>query len=303
MKKSLIAGETIIKRKWWITAASSFFLPGLGHAYCGEWARGIVFPAAISLFAVLTPFSLITNPELPSLRYAITMCAFCTAIYFITVIDAIRICAKKNRSNNAHPVHPLHMIAFSLISLTIIASSLRGISACYSIATMADESMEPSFFQNEILLIASLQPATILPGDAVLFKHNGAPRIGRIIAREGARINSKDGMMEINGTPSSIGIVLADEIASRDLRLKDELFYEVSGNRKYPLHISPARRRTRFIGPAFTIPPGHFAIAFDNRLHEKNPLVIASTSIIGRVEGIIIGKTWKRNFLPPFDML
>ncbi len=301
MKKSIITAEVFSKRNPFIAVFASLFLPGLGHAYCSEWARGFFFAAAISLLAIFIPFGLIIHPDQPSLRHAILMAILCIIAYFTCHIDAVHISLKKNKIGSASPVRPYRFIAFALLSSLMISASLLVIPAFYSLKNMSDEAMQPSFFVNEKLLLASISAVMLQPGDAVAFQINGLTRIGRIIAKGNDRINSKDGMMEVNGMPLSIGIVLAEEIASRDLIVKEDLFYEVSGNKKYPLHIMPVGGRIRFTGTPALVPTGHFAIAFDNRLHEKLPLVIRADSIIGRVEGVLAGKTWKRFFLPPYD--
>lgn len=303
MEKSVITANVFAKRNPFTAALASVLLPGLGHAYCGEWARGIFFAASVFLLAIFIPFGLIIQPEHPSLPHALSMGILCTAAYFICHIDAVRISLKKNKNGSARPVRPLHIIAFSLFSLLATASSLITIPAFYSIEITKDAAMEPSFFLNEKLLIASTSAAVLQPGDAVVFQLDGTTRIGRIIAKENDRINTRDGMMEVNGALLSIGIVLAEEIASLDLSAKEELFYEVSGNKKYPLHITPAGGRIRFDGAPASIPAGHFAIAFDNRLQEKTPRVVSASSIIGRVEGVLAGKTWKRFFLPPYGTI
>lgn len=303
MGKSVITAESFAKRNPFITAIASVVLPGLGHAYCGEWARGFLFAGAVSLFAVLLPFGLIIHPDQPSLRHAILMGIICIATYIICLIDSTLLCLKKNKIGSCRPTRPFHIIAFSLLSSFMIFAALLVIPAFYSIENTTHEAMEPSFFINEKLLIASSSTATLQPGDAVVFRLGNITRIGRIIAKENDRINSKDGMMEINGTLLSLGIMLAEEIASRDLSVKEELFYEVVRAKKYSLLIMPVGGRVRLSGTPVLIPSGHFAIAFDNRLHEKTPQVISTSAITGRVEGILAGKTWKRFFLPPYDTL
>ncbi len=303
MKKSVITSEVFAKRNPYIAVLASLFLPGLGHAYCSEWARGFLFSASFSLLAIFIPFGLIIHPDQPSLRHATIMCIFCIITYLMCLIDAMHISLKKNKIGSASPVRPYRFIAFSLLSSLMIFASLFVIPAFYSLTNVTDEGMQPSFFRDEKILIASPSATTLQPGDVVVFQINGLTRIGRIIAKENDRINSKDGMMEVNGTLLSIGIVLAEEIASRDLIVKEDLFYEVSGTKKYPLHIMPVGGRIRFTGTSTLIPSGHFAIAFDNRHQQPTPLVISTASIIGRVEGVLVGKTWKRFLLPPFHTI
>ncbi len=303
MKKNIITAPTFAKRNPAIAILASLFLPGLGHAYCGEWARGFLFPSAISLFALLMPFGLIIHPGLPSLPHVISIGMLGIAAYIMCPIDAVRISLKKNTQGSAHPVRLLYMIAFSLFSSLTISTSLRVIPTVYSIENATHDAMEPSFFIDEKLLVASPSTATLQPGDAVVFMHNGITRIGRIIARGNDHINSKDGMMEVNGIPLSIGIILADEIHFRDLPTEEDLFYEVTGTRKYSVHLTPARGRIRFTGTPASIPIGQYAIAFDNRLREKSHLLIQASSIVGRIEGVFVGKTWRRFFLPPYDRI
>jgi signal peptidase I len=303
MKKYIINPQLIVKFKQISVVFVSLFLPGIGHVYCGEWARGFFFVSAISLFAFLMPFGLITKPEQLSLQHALFMFLLCIGTYIASQIGTMRLIFKNNSKFATSSVRASKLLAFALLSFLLTASSIFCVSLFYSFEKIPDDSMQPTFFQGEILLLASKTAIRLMPGDVIVYQTNASKRIGRIIAKEHDTINTADGLMEVNGTPLSMGIVLADEIARRDLESGEELFYEVTATRKYPLRIATLNKQRRFTEPASNVPDGHFAIAFDNRLSANKTHYVNSSSTIGRVEGVIRGKTLKRFRIPPYETL
>lgn len=300
MKSKLIQSAQRSTRSAPAALLASLPVPGLGQMYCGRLSRGTVFATSLVLSALLAPLGLVLRDDQPSLYRALLPAAAYIIILLSCHADAVL--SARGKSDRALKKYnsAWGYALFALAALPLHAGSLIFALSFYSLAPIPGDSMAPSFQAGEIALVGMPPAGAWKPGDAVAFRDRGAPAYGRIIAVANDRVERVKGRMAVNGVPLSLGIYSDRELARYGTADTENVFYEVCGNRRYPVIQPPERTgQDDKDTAATTVPKGSVIIAFDNRSSPREPVTAENSSISGRLEGVIWPAAWRRIFLLP----
>ncbi|MBP7583710.1 MAG: hypothetical protein KBA61_06730 [Spirochaetes bacterium] len=304
MKSNLIQSAQRSTRSATAALLASLAAPGLGQMYCGRLSRGTVFAASLVLSALLVPMGLVLREGEPSLHRALLPAAAYIIILLACHADVFLSARGKPDRTLKRYNSAWGYALFALPVFSLLAGALFFSLSFYSLIAVPGDSMAPSFQPGEIALLGFPPGAGWKPGDAVVFRERGTMTFGRIIAVADDRVERAKGRMAVNGVPLSLGIYNDPELARFGTADAESVFYEVNGNRRYPV-IQPPEKSDRDWKdiPAATVPKGSVMIAFDNRASLREPVTAEMSSITGRLEGVIWPATWRRIFLLPHSRL
>ncbi len=304
MKSNLIQSAQRSTRSATAALLASLAAPGLGQMYCGRLSRGTIFAASMVLSALLVPMGLIFRDGEPSLHRALLPAAAYIIILLACHVDAVLSARGKTDRALKRYNSAWGYALFALPVLSLHAGALFFSLSFYSLIAVPGDSMAPTFQSGEIALLGFPPGAGWKPGDAVAFRDRGATAFGRIIAVADDSVERAKGRIAVNGVPLSLGIYTDRELARFGTADTESVFYEVSGNRRYPV-IQPPEKNDRDWKdiPATTVPKGSVMIAFDNRASLREPVTSEFSSITGRLEGVIWPAAWRRIFLLPHSRL
>lgn len=298
MKTNIILSAASGTRKAPVALLASLLSPGLGQMYCGGLSRGVIYASSLFLTALMVPLGLVLRPDNPSLHRAV----FLAAVYFTIIIicHADAALSAKNRNGysfrryNAAWAYALYCV----LSLALQGAALAFVITFYSAAFINTDSMDPSFRNGELAILAQPPRGAWKPGDAVAFRREDAVSYGRIIAIAGDRVGRLKGRITVNGVPLSLGIFLDRELSRRGITDPETVFYEVSGNRKYPVLAAPGKGSSEEKDVAESaVAKESVMIAFDNRMAHGELIQAPVSSLRGRLEGVIWPGSWRRLLL------
>ncbi len=295
MKTSIIKSESRLKRYPLLAFALSFFFTGLGQIYSGDLSKGIVFFILRFLTLIFIPLYVIIQNNF-SVIFALTALSIHILIWLISSAGA----AYSSAGKNAYNLRKYNSISFYFLyiivnSMLLIFSAFLLISV-FSVKKIQTDDMNPSLIKDDFILINKYAVNNIGTGDIVVFSAKNEFSTGRIIAVESDMIGRKGKDYYINDKALSCGIIPKPELGKMGLRNSEDLFFEINGDRKYPVKINSDKNiQTPSIGPFF-LKDGDFFIAFDNRIKNDSYEIVNLNSITGRVEGIVFSNNPARIF-------
>lgn len=300
MKSNLITSGRTAARRVPAALLASLTFPGMGHMYCGRLSRGTVYATSLFLAALLAPLGLVLRPDNPSLHRAVFLVTLYAVIFILcqgdTAFTARSIGQYTRKRYNAWWAYAL----FGMLSFTLQAGAILAITSFYSTALIDTDAMDPTFRRGERVLLAMPPQRAWKAGDAVSCSGDGAYIFGRIVAVGGDRVSRTRGRLEVNGVPLSLGIFPERDLARRDIANQENVFYEVSGERKYSVIESLGKGAVREGDFAEkTVEKESVLIAFDNRPAHTGLVPVGTNSLRGRLEGVLWPAAWSRLMLLP----
>jgi signal peptidase I len=300
MSNRIIRSGALFQRSSLIAFLLSLLFTGLGQLYNGELSKGVTFFIMRILSLLLIPFFLVVDERNSYIFVFAILALFHFFIWLMAAVEALfSALGKKIFSLKAYN-SVFAYCAYGFVSSLLLGIAVMHASLFFMIARMDSNDMNPTIFGGEYVLINKYIAERSGVGDVVLYGDSDENRYGRIIAGQDNAFIYKEGLFEINRVNLSIGVFSDRELDRRGLDNSEDIFFEIN-NRRYPIkYLPPARsdfkKRYRQIG----IQEGELLVAIDNRRKKGAYGIIKQKSIIGRVEGIIIGTTIKRMMLLPF---
>jgi signal peptidase I len=295
MNRGIIAAESMKERSAALAGALSFAATGLGQMYNGELARGVVFLLLRVLATALVPAAALTGKLSNLMGTAAAATAFALAIALASIAEAAW-CAATRRSVPLAPYHRAGWyVAYFLGSWLLLGAAFVSLVPVAGLDRVEGSRMEPSFAAGETVLLAWHRRGALVPGDAVLYRAGEETRMGRVLALPGDTVSLKDGAVWVNGAMLPAGVLSDDEAAQLAVVNEETLFYESNGGRRYAVYAKPeSMSAARPPVPERELAKGRYMVACDNRLEEDCFEEIEEGEVLAKVEGIVVGKSWRR---------
>lgn len=299
MGNRIIRSGTLFQRSPLIAFLLSLLFTGLGQLYNGELSKGMTFFVMRILSLLLIPFFLVVDEKNSYIFVFAILALFHFLIWLMAAVEALFSALRKRIFSLRAYNSIFFYCAYGFVSSLLLGIAVIAASLFFMIARMNSNDMNPTVFNGEYVLINRYAAERTGIGDAVLYG-DGGERFGRIIAEQNSAFMYKDGLFEINRLELSIGVFSDRELERRGLDNREDIFFEIN-NRRYPIkYLPPAGSNFKKRYRPIRIQQGELLVAKDNRRMKEAYGIIKRKSIIGRVEGIIIGNTVKRMMLLPF---
>jgi signal peptidase I len=301
------------KRYAWLAAVLSITMPGVGHVYCGELARGLFFgllygvaiPIALGSLAYASPASTVT--------FGFLMIAAMFGVVVAAVVDTVRLARHTRPDFRPKPCN--HVAVYVLIGLMIQGSSigyaLHVRSSLFEAFRVPAASQYPNIVPNDRILAdkTAYRKADPQVGDVVIFRPPDANwriyyvYVKRIVALAGETVEIKDGVLYVNDKelprrPLGPG---STEIRNEDgssQTIEGDIVSETNGSTTYKIFLSPGRPGAISDFAKMTVPPHHCFVLGDNRdysLDSRHFGPVPYACIEGRVDYIYWPvDTWSR---------
>jgi signal peptidase I len=295
MKSAIIKSESFLKRYPLLAFILSFIFTGLGQIYNGDFSKGVVFFIFRILSLIFIPLYVIFQNNF-SIIFVLATSAFHVIVWLVSSVEA----AYSAKGKHAYNLKNYNMIVFYFFyiiinSVLIIFSGFLLISV-FSIEKIQTDDMNPLLIKNDYILVNKYAVNNIDIGDIIYFPSKNIFAAGRIISGDADMISKKGNNYYINDTVLSYTIISQPELEKMGIRNSEDLFFEINGEKKYPVKIKSARNKNPHTVEQIALSKGEFLIAFDNRSKSDFHEAVSINSIIGRVEGIVYNKEPKRIF-------
>lgn len=298
-------------RHAWLAALLSLLMPGVGHAYCGQLTRGLVFgllygvaiPAVLGLLAYFGPAS--------TVLFGFLMVVASLGVVATATADAYRL-ARRTKSNY-EPTSCNSLGLYVLLGLLIQGSSmgytLHVRSSLFEAFRVPAASEYPTIIPGDRILVDKTTYRKTAPerGDTVLFKPPDENwrihYIKRVVAVAGDTVEIRDGFVRINGEKLPCEAVAPSGIDASEVKvdgrvLKGDFFEETSGTRKYTIFLAARDGATALNCAPQVVPAYHCFVLGDNRnysLDSRHFGPIPYAAIEGRADYIYWpADTWTR---------
>lgn len=283
-----------------IAALLSLLVTGMGQWYCGEPSRAVTLFLLRFLPLVFIPFVPFAGRGNHGLFVAVAMAVASVVVWVAAPVDAFVLARRRTIIPGKINSLPAYII-YALISTALLAAAAAMAGTAYRPHVQGDNSMEPLIRKGDILLVSRFVRDLPPPGSVIVYRDDRGTLTARLAARPGDRVAHSASMLAVNGDFLLMGIHGDAEVGSLGLANSERLFFEVNGGRKYPVRAeSGSGRLTKHRGPSATAGEGRIFVAEDNRpgrewLHE-----IPAGALVGRVEGILWGGSFRRLLIRPF---
>ena len=161
----------------------------------------------------------------------------------------------------------------------------------FELVIVRGNTMAPSILEGDVLLIQA-QPEVAL-GDVVLIEQGERRVLRRVLASEGQRIASLDGLLLIDDLPLEVHVEEPFAYREAERTLRQQSFMEPLGPKlKHHIlgdHLGSAKPWVMEL-PELTVPPGHLFLLCDNRRScplDKLSGVVPKAWISGRVKDLL----------------
>ncbi len=274
--------ETVVKtnkRRPWLAVTLSFIMPGLGHIYCGRFARAVMFLFICTLPGLFIQVAVRSDPASMIMFLLTPMIALYYILWLVVLVDSYRMAKRATtdyvlKDYNRWYVYLLLVLANMGGSIEE-ALSLREnyIEAFYVPAWSMFPTIENGdrFIANKIVY-KNKDPQR---GDIVVFKNPEDRRvtyIKRVVAVAGDTVEMTDGELSVNGHKLKTTSVGPSGFTYEHGRLEGQVFFEQNGDARYKVFITsgdhPDLAMMDF-GPV-TVPPNHCFVLGDNRCNSKD---------------------------------
>ena len=266
------------KRSPWLAAALSVIMPGVGHVYCGELTRGLVFGL---LYGVAIPVVLgwlaYTGPA-STIQFAFLMVAAAFAVLIAATLDAYRL-ARRTKADyelKAYNCPLVYVLIGLMIQGSCIGYALHVRGSLFEAFRVPAASTYPAIDPNDRILVDKTAYRKHDPkrGDLVIFrppdKNWRIHYIKRVVALEGDTVEMKEGLLHVNGEklplkklePSKANFT---EVKANGEILRGEFFGETNGDSTYTIFLAPPNYDAVQNVDKVTIPKHHCFVLGDNR--------------------------------------
>jgi signal peptidase I len=295
MKSSIITSESPLKRYPLLAFVLSFLFSGLGQIYCGDFSKGIVYFILRNFSLIFIPLYVIIQNNF-SIIFAIAALSIHILVWFISSAGAARSASGKNAYNLKKYNSILFYFFYIMISSMFLILSAILVISVFSVNKIQTDDMNPLLLKNDYVLINKYAVDNLGIGDMVLYASRNELIAGRVIAVDPDMIGRKGNDYYINDTVLPHGIISKPELEKMGIKNSEDLFFEINGEKKYPVKIKSVKNKNvPAIGP-FTINRGELFVAFDNRVSRDFYEIINRNSILGRIDGIVFSKEPERIF-------
>ncbi len=300
MAKRLIRSVVTAERNPAVAILLSLLSTGLGQIYNGELSKGIVFFALRVLTLLFIPLSFVVDFRSSSLAVFIALVLIHIFLWIAAAGEAcISSMRKKKYILTVYNSVVLYCV-FGCASTLILLFLFVPVSLFFRIETVPSNSMNPTLFRGESVVVNTYVVRSVKPGEVVFYRQGGVAKFGRVIATAGDAVVDKGGVFEINDVDLSLGVFTDDELDRMGLENSDDIFTENNGERRYPIRYLPSRGRSRKNRVRIAIEKGAVLVAPDNRRREDVYEIIPVTAVRGRVEGIVMSSRIRRIMLLPY---
>ncbi len=301
MSNRIIRSGALFQRSSFIAFLLSLLFTGLGQLYNGELSKGMTFFIMRILSLLLIPFFVLIGERNSYILIFAVLAVFHILIWLVAAVEAL-FSARRKRSftlkayNSVFAYCAYGFVSSLLLIITVIHASLF-----FVIVRMNSNRMVPTIVRGEYVLINKYMAGGTGLGDAVLYDDGDESRFGRIIAEQNDTFIYKNGLFEVNRMDLPIGVFSDRELDRMGLENREDIFFENNDKRRYPIkYLFPAKSSLKKKYSQMRIGKDKLLVAIDNRREKEVYRIVDKKSIIGRVEGIIIGNTIKRMMLLPF---
>ncbi len=303
MKKDIIKSESDLPRDQRIAFALSFFFTGLGQIYNGDFSKGIVFLALRILSLLIIPISGALKSIDSFISFFVIAFVFHAIFWILSPIEAM-FGARGKDSVNLKRYNSLFFYSiYGTLSTGLLIFSFIFVTLFISIERIDTNRMNPTFLEDEYILVNRYAHKDLDVGDVVIYSNNGTNSIGRIIAKENETFRQEGNAYYINDTPLQLGIVAEPESDELGLENSENLFVEVNGRRRYPVIVNmPESPTDRDQGKTVFVLPGMLMLSIDNRMKDDPYHTIESKQISGNVEGVLYSSKFSRLLTQPYLM-
>lgn len=293
MSRKIIISQKYRRANPFFAFLMSFFFTGLGQIYTGSLHRGVTFLLIKLLIILVPPIYLIYNPDYSFLKEISAAIAILTALIICSSIDAfIKACRTTQipaeRYNTA-----FFYIIFSITGTALTSAGIIFFISFFSFHKI-EESAEPLFEVNDLILTSRMPGKIYSHGETVLIDENGSRSIKRIISIPGEKAEYKNSRFSVDGSELLLSIFSENELRQMPISSYD-IVSEVNGQYKYPVRQKKGRS-----GIKFNLKEDEFLTASDDREKENFYSVINHGRISGRVEGSLISPSRKKIMIKPF---
>ncbi len=295
MKSAIIKSESELKRYPVLAFALSFIFTGLGQIYNGDFSKGIVFFILRILSIVFIPLYVILQNNF-SIIFILSAVVVHLFVWLISSAEAMYSTKGKYAYNLKKYNTILFYIFYGIINAVLVIFSIFLIISLFSIKKIQTDDMNPVFLKNDYILINKYSLKNTGVGDIIFFSSKSDLIAGRIIAGDADMISKKGNNYYINDTALSYSIISKPELDKMGLSNSEDLFFEINGEKKYPVKIKSGKNKDTHTKTSIAIGKDEFLIAYDNRSNNDSYEVVKVKSIVGRVEGIIFSSEFKRVF-------
>jgi signal peptidase I len=301
MSNRIIRSGALFQRSSLIAFLLSLLFTGLGQLYNGELAKGMTFFIMRILSLLLIPFFLVVDERRSYVFIFAILAVFHIFIWLIAAVEAL-FSAHRKRSFTLKAYNSVFAYcAYGFVSSLLLSIAVIHASLFFVIVRVNSNSMNPTIAHGEYVLINKYMGEGSGLGDAIIYDDEGENRFGRIIAEQNGTFIYKNGLFEVNRVNLSIGVFSDRELDRMGLENREDIFFENNDNRRYPIkYLLPAKSNLKKKYSQMRIGKDELLVAIDNRREKEVYRIIGKKSIIGRVEGIIIGNSMKRMVLLPF---
>lgn len=190
-------------RNRWLTAFLTLFTMGLGHVYCGELKRGIIF---FILHFIIINLSFLLLKFYPSLTNLGIVASLLLMFFLVCLIDALIISKRKLFSYNLKSYNKWYVYIAIILVFVILPRPLTRSYIKENIAKtfyIPAGSMTPTLLIGDMLL-AKMDPiskSNINKGEIIIFKYPEDPSrvfVKRVIATEGEKLSIQNKQVLVN---------------------------------------------------------------------------------------------------------
>ncbi|MHC4242127.1 MAG: signal peptidase I [Planctomycetota bacterium] len=299
------------RRLPWLAVVLSWIMAGLGHIYCGRFAKGLIFTFLVCIFIPVFFGALSVGPSSVRVMVIILSLLISIVIWLAAIIDSWHTAKHTSASYTLKDYNRWYVYVLLVLmgtgGSTQIAFNIR--------TTLLEAFRVPT---------ASNYP-TIVPNDRILankiaYKHNDPKRgdlivflnpkdwrqnyIKRVIAIAGDSVEIKDGQFYVNDKQLQRQKLAQSTLNNirfeiRGEPLEGDIFEETNGNAQYKIFLAePPHNRTSTDFVKMTVPEHHCFVLGDNRnlsVDSRHFGPIPLATIKGRADYLYCpAKDWSR---------
>ncbi len=296
MNDKIIKSSIKIKRNPAISFFLSFFFTGAGEAYNGDLSKGlIVFSIKTITFMIFPLLIFLKESDSYIIPFVITVLITIGLQIFSAIYAAYKSYKKKESALKKYNKLIFYLI-FILFNSVISIYTLTILYSTIGLITIKNNDNLPSIIKNDVVLTLKYFPHKLKKGDLII---TGNGTISRIIAIENENFKIIKDNIRIDNFPIEREILSEIDLKKYSIEFGEKVVFEIN-NKKYPV-ISDESLLSNSNIKDITVKPGVLITGADNRSIKNQFAEVPISKIIGRIEGIIFSKNWKRITAKPFE--
>jgi len=295
---------TASERKPVLALLLSLGAVGLGHIYCGRFAKGLSLFFLSFVFVPVLSLAMRRPPGLFALALMLGALAGVAALVVYAAADAWLLARKVRRDYALKEYNRWYVyllfILFSLYYPANYAGMIReNVTAPFKIPSA---SMEPTLLKGDYVLLnkTTYLEGPVAAGDVVIFVYPNDRRIyymKRVAAMPGQTVEIRDGRLIVDGVFCTYGDAPAAFLDNLPEDLRGRVKMETNGALSYPVIPGPQEGDAANF-PKTVVPNGHCFVLGDNRAESRDSRVfgpVPLADVKGRVEyAYLPAETWAR---------